>query len=114
VKHPEKGEALAAAETLNARMEASVQFEAGESFDIGMILVDRRTGETGNNPEFSVHAIYGDLFDVGEMLATSAGVTEMFIADIATGRRDVMSAMLSLYLMAAGHGVLLERARWEK
>ena len=111
---PEKGEVNVAAEAMNARMRAAAEnITEGETFDVGLVSVNRKTRDT-NDMEFGIRGVYGDLFDVGEMIASAAGLIEMFIADIATGRRDVMSACVSMYLMAAGQGVLIERGRWER
>jgi hypothetical protein len=111
---PEKGEALASAEAMNARMATVHDGPPGSTFDLGGdVEVSRATGEA-RGLEFAIHAVYSDLFDIGETVATSASMCDMFIVDIALGRRDPMSALVSLFLMAKGNGVLEERARWTR
>lgn len=109
---PEKGDARRAAEAMDARMHAIAGDIESVTFNIASASVSRKTGELRSNDVQSIGGVYGDLFDVGELVALSAGVCEAFILDIATDRRDPMSAMVSIYLQAAGVGVLMERERW--
>lgn len=93
---------------------AAVSGVGGGTFNLGQASVDRRTGEMLSDDMVTVGGVYGDLFDVGELIASAVSVCEMFLVDIAAGRRDPVSAMLSLYLQASGTGVLMERKRWER
>lgn len=115
MRHPEKGEVQAAADMMNGRMRAVADdVPENETFDIGgKVYINRLTGEATGMP-LGVLAVYGDLFDVGEMTLSALSVCNLFLADIATGRRDPIEALVSLYLQAAGKGVLIERARWER
>lgn len=114
VKLPEPGEAWAAGRILNERMIAVAGADGTQTVDLADASVNRDTGEIVHNDDpIGLGGVYGDLFLVGEVVAVSADLIEMFIGDMAIGRRDVMSVMVSLYLMGAGHGALMERARWK-
>lgn len=103
---PEKGEATAAAEALERRLHA---IGDGENFvaEVNVNTDDMR----GEGP--AVRAAYGDLFVIGEMAQAAEIPVNNFIYDIATGTMPDV-ALRSMYLLAVAHGVLMERARWER
>jgi hypothetical protein len=104
VRFPEKGEARAAAEALDARLRAV----AGD--DIRDAEVNVCSGEMRGD-ETAVRGVYGDLFDVGDVAEFAEGPVHYFLADIAGGvMPDV--ALRSMFLLAVAQGVLMERARW--
>jgi hypothetical protein len=114
VRHPEKGEADAAAKVMDARMRAVAGEPDTVTFNIAQANISRQTGEVSSTDNMALGAVYGDLVDVGEVVLMCEPVVSAFLVDIATGRRDPVSAMVSLYLQATGVGVLVERARWQR
>jgi hypothetical protein len=108
VHYPEKGEALAAAEALDARLRATAPADGG----IVVAEVNRRSGEI-RGEEAAMRGAYGDLFDIGELADLAEGPVQAFIADIAFGTAPD-AALRSMFLMAVAHGVLMERARWQR
>lgn len=110
---PEKGEARAAADTMDARMRAVAGEPESITFNLASANISRRTGEVDSNNALALGGVYGDLFDVGDVILMSEPIIHAFLLDIASERRDPVSAMASLYLQAAGVGVLMERKRWE-
>lgn len=104
---PEKGEAIAAAEVLNRRLHS-----VGDDEDRFVAEVNVRTGDVRGD-ESPMRATYGDLFDIAELAGVAVVPVHSFIEDIAAGV-DPQAAMLSLYLLAAAHGCLMERARWSR
>lgn len=111
---PEKGEARRASEVMDARMRAISGDDESVTFNISSADVSLKTGEMRSTNPQGIGGVYGDLFDVGELVALSASICAAFMVDIATERRDPMSALVSVYLQAAGIGVLIERARWQR
>jgi hypothetical protein len=108
VRHPEKGEARAAADKLRDRFHSLTP----EGVDHTTAEVNPSTGEWRGD-QFAMLAMYGDLFDIGEVAEIAQTPVYKFILDIASGIAPE-TALRSMYLLAAAHGVLIERGRWER
>lgn len=105
---PEKGEAKAAVEILIARLSAVTETDE----DVMVAEVNPESGEI-RGEEGAVRGVFGDLFDIGEMAACAEPAVQKFIGDIAFGVAPD-AALRSMYMLAAAHGTLMERARWER
>jgi len=105
---PEKGDARAACDILIARLSAVTESDD----DIVTAEVNPRSGEIRGG-EDAVRGVYGDLFDIGEMAAVAESPVQKFIEDIAFGVAPD-AALRSMYMLAVAHGVLMERARWQR
>lgn len=97
------GEAKAAADVLRDRLDAAA---GGEVF---VAEVNVNTGAM-RGEDFAFRSVYGDLFDVAEVAHVAEAPVMAFFMDIAGGV-DPTIALRSMYLLAAAHGVLIERAR---
>lgn len=105
---PEPGEVQAAADTLNDRLQASRLADD----EVAFVQVNTKTGAMTGAADV-LRGTYGDLFDIGEMGEVAVAPVRAFIRDVAEGM-DPEVALLSMYLLAVAHGVLMERARWER
>lgn len=105
---PEKGEARAAADVMDARLKAANTGRTDEAF----VEMHSRTGEMRGDSHV-MYAAYGDLFDVGDLVPVALAPVRKFIVDIAQGQ-DPESALCSMYMLAVAHGVMIERRRWER
>lgn len=104
---PEKGEVRAAAEALDERLSAAGIPEDGSA----SAAINVTTGEVAGDRPDAVRAVYGDLYDLAEMADVATAASEHFIIDIAVRRKPVEQALRSMYMLAAAHGVMLERRR---
>jgi len=108
VRFPEKGEARAAAEALDARLRAV----AGEN-EVLTVAVNPLSGQVHGEGEQAVRSVYGDLFDLHDVAEYAEGPVHYFLADIAGGVAPDR-ALRSMFLLAVAQGVMMERARWER
>lgn len=84
---------------------------ADEGFiDAGDIKVNAWTGVAEGEGMDIYRRAYGDLFELGELVAAGSGVIRAF-KDLVDAGDDVASVLFSLYLQAVATGVLMERAR---
>lgn len=109
---PEPGEAIRALAKMNARVIAATHHvENGSRIeDIGTLELSE-DGELVGQAAMTLRAVYGDLYDFGEVLALAASMLREFIADLENG--TPADSVASLLLQGVGIGVLIERARWE-
>lgn len=112
---PEKGDAAAAIDAMNARTDA-LGADGPKPLEGGTYRFDVMTGTTAEGADTQVmRGAYGDLFDVTELLDEGGMyLVQAFLRDIARGYRDPTSALASLLFQGTAIGVLMERARWER
>jgi hypothetical protein len=108
---PQRGDAVRAAEALNARVNAAV----GGSEDRPLVVtgethINMRDGSLSGEGAESYRRVYGDLMDVAEVTgACGLSLAEHHMPSIlATGDP------LPLILQCVAFGVLMERLRWER
>lgn len=112
---PEPGEAAAAIDALDQRARAVQSDEDPSVVNLGSLEYHRGTGALRGEAVPSTLAVFGDLFDLGELLTQGgARVIDTSLVDIVSGANDPVSALASLYAQGVATGVLMERARWER
>jgi hypothetical protein len=105
---PEKGDVQTGLDLLIARLTAVTESDD----ETVHVRVQPATGAVEGDA-CQVRSVYGDLFDIAELAGAAEGPVTKFIYDIASGvEPDV--ALRSLYMLATAHGVLMERARWQR
>lgn len=110
MRHPEKGDAKRAADAMDARSEIVIG-RTSDVVDVGDLAINLTSGETSGTGLDAYRKVYGDLFDLGEMMATSTPLIQNFMLSLLTSE-DPMGVMTSLFLQGAGMGVMMERQRW--
>lgn len=108
---PEKGEATRAVTVMNERILAGTAAAAGDTMiDVGSLEI----GESGLVDGVALEAlrrVYGDLFDIEEVLFAASRTLVQFMDDLDAGMPT--DTIASLLLQGFGLGVLIERARWQ-
>lgn len=109
---PEKGEAKAAMRALTTRVDQVSDRDASGQAEVGRVLVG--DGDMTGDGAPSTRLIYGDLFDIGDMMADGgSSMVLMALQSVARGQQP-MSVLASILIQGVGLGVLMERARWER
>ena len=111
---PEPGDVKVAVDMMNARSEAR-GMRGEKPISAGTVFVDFEAGSVALNQADTLLSVYGDLFDVAELLQEGgAMMVRNYLHDIVTGDHDPLSALSSLLFQGVAIGVLMERARWER
>lgn len=111
---PESGDAIAAVVAMNTRVEIGAQLDGNVCEQVGDLEVNLRTGEVSGDGIDVYRPVYGDLFEIGEMLQMGLRITDLFEEIAEANPDELRHVLISLYLQAVGTGVLMERARWER
>lgn len=100
---------------LRQRAQNVVGDNTGVSYVVGNIGADLDSGEVDGDGVDAMRLIFGDLVDVGELIAEGgASIVSSALGSVMLGRNDPVSSCLSLFVQGVATGVLMERARWER
>lgn len=100
-------------DTLRNRGEAAAKrADHGHGYVLGDVTVGEDDIEGEGRPVALL--IYGDLFDVGDLLADGGEMIVRNSLKAAMLSGDLLSSLASCLVQGVALGVLMERARWEK